>query len=141
MEHFWKKSILTAIGVLLSTALAWLVIYPYVIVPQLGTPGSSLVQLASLLLVGLIVTFIVLGSTILSAREFLIMSVVSGFLLQAAEAIAALTIPYGTQTAFTAPLEHWTIDLVFAIVFSAFFILIGLLFGWLFRRFQKPDLQ
>ena len=139
MEHFWKKSILTAIGVLVSSALAWLVIYPYVVVPQIGAPDSSLVQLASLLLVGLIVTFIVLGSTIRSVREFLIMSALSGFLLQVGEAVSALAFPYAPQT--PAPLQHWTVDLLFAILFSAFFIMIGLPFGWLFRRFRKPDLQ
>lgn len=139
MEHFWKKSIFTAIGVLVSAALAWLVIYPYVIVPQIGASDSNPMQWLSLMLVGLVITFIVLGSTIRSAREFWIMSAVSGFLLQAAEAVTALVVPYAPQT--PALLEHWTIDLFFAIVFSAFFILIGLLFGWLLRRFQKPDLQ
>jgi hypothetical protein len=93
------------------------------------------------MLVWFVVTFILLGSTIRSAREFWIMSTVSGFLLQAAEAVSAFALPYASQTPFTAPLEHWTIDLLFSIVFSAFFILIGLPFGWLFRRFLKPDLQ
>jgi hypothetical protein len=73
MEHLWKKCILTAIGLLASAALAWMVIYPYMIVPQLGS-GHSITQLASLMLVGLVFTFIVLGATILSTREFLIMS-------------------------------------------------------------------
>ncbi len=141
MEHFWKKSILTAIGVLASAALAWMVIYPYVIVPQIGGNDFNPVQWASLMLVGLIVTFIVLGSTIRLAREFLIMSAVSGFLIKAAETVTALALPYAPQTPFTAPLEHWTIGLLFSILFSAFLILIGLPFGWLVRRFRKPDLQ
>lgn len=141
MEHFWKKTIFTAAGVLASSALAWLVIYPYVIVPQIGASDFNPVQWLSLLLVGLVITFIVLGSTIRSASEFWIMSAVSGFLTKASEAVAAVTLPYVPQAPFTAPIEHWTIGLLIAIVFSAFFILIGLPFGWLFRHFRKTDLQ
>lgn len=141
MEHFWKKTILTAVGVLISAAIAWLIIYPYVIVPQIGVSDFKPIQFFSLMLLGFFVTFIVLGSTILSAREFLIMSAVSGFLLQVAETVTAFALPYTPQRSFTARLEFWTIGLVFSIVFSAFFMLIGMLFGWLFRRFQKRDLQ
>jgi hypothetical protein len=141
MEHFWRKTILTAAGVLASAALGWMVIYPYVIVPQIGVSDFNTMQLLSLMLVGLIVTFIVLGSTVRSAREFWIMSAVSGFLIKAAETVMALAVPYAPQTPFTAPLEHWTIGLLFSILFTAFFILIGLPFGWLFRSFRKPDLQ
>lgn len=141
MESFWKKVAFTATGFLLSSAIAWLVIYPYVILPRLGVGKYSLSEFFVLMLVGFFFTLIILGATIRNVREFVILAVISGILLKLLEAIWALIVPYASQSAFTEPLEFWTIGVIFSIIFSVIFMLIGLPFGWLVRRFRKPELQ
>ncbi len=141
MEKLWKKVIFTAIGLLISTALAWLVIYPYVILPQLGNSEYSSTQLASLMLVGFIVTLVVLGASITSVREFLMLAAISGLLGKVVEMLWSFVVPYASQRAFTEPIEFWTLGVIFSIVFSTIFMLIGLPFGWLIRRFSKPEIQ
>lgn len=141
MESFWKKVGFTAFGLLISSALARLVIYPYMILPQLGVSEYSLPQLASLMLVGFIVTLVVLGATIRSIREFLTMAAISGFLVKVLEMLWSYVVPFSSQKGITEPLEFWTIGLILSILFAAIFMLIGLPFGWLFRQFRKPDLQ
>ncbi len=139
MEGFWKKLGFTAIGLMVSSALAWLVIYPYVILPKLGTSEYSPPQLLSLVLVGFFITLIVLGATIRNVREFLIMAAFSGLLLKVLEALWSFVVPYASQSAVTQPLEFWTLGVIFSIVFASILMLIGLPFGWLFRRFRVPE--
>lgn len=141
MNGLWAKLIFTTIGIALSSALAWLVIFPYFILPQIGISNYSLPQLLSLMLVGFIVTFIIAGAAIRTFREFAIIAAVSGLLLKVAEMITAFFFPMASQTAFKAPFEFWTIDVLFSILFSAMMLGIGLPFGWLVRRFRKPDLD
>ena len=140
MESFRKKVSLRD-RFLLSSALGWLVIYPYVILPQLGTSEYSLPQLASLMLVGFIITLVVLGATIRSIREFVILAAASGLLIKIYELLSALIFPYAARNVFTSPLEYWTLGLIFSIFFCAIFMLIGLPFGWLVGRFRKPELK